>query len=141
MTYGSEDALVNDFVAKLLRPHQELLPAHAITREFPHRQGRTDLIAVSADGEVVAFEMKLTKWRDALGQAYRNTIFAHRSFVVLPWATAQRALCGEFERRGVGLCTILHGELIVLYEASASTPLQPWWCAEAYRRATRSKAS
>src|SRR2546427_5324293 len=44
------------------------------------------------DALPISFEAKLKDWRYALDQAYRNTCFAHKSYVVVPEATALTAL-------------------------------------------------
>ncbi len=126
-TFQSEEALVQAFVSAL-ESAAASLPADAILREFGYGRGRTDVVTVGTDGEVLAFEAKLTKWRDALCQAYRNTCFAHRSFVVLPWQAAQRAAqyAAEFDRRGVGLCAVRAGQVTVIHEAIHRAPIEPW---------------
>lgn len=100
--------------------------ARRTLREFEYTGGRADVLALS-DVDVVAFEAKLSRWRVALHQAYRNTAFAHRSFVVLPSAAASRAVAfrGEFERRGVGLCAVRAGAVDVLIEPRERVPLLP----------------
>jgi hypothetical protein len=87
--------------------------------EFDYRCGRTDIVAVSADGAVIAIEAKLRDWREALHQAYRNTSFAAESYVLMPALAAQRAIAhsDEFDRRGVGLCVVSSKRLEVLHPA------------------------
>jgi hypothetical protein len=96
--------------------------------EFDYQRGRTDIIAIDRDGALIAFEAKLEKWRGALQQAYRNTCFAHRSYVLLPEKTALIAskYLAEFERRKVGLCYLSNGKLVVVYEPPLVAPIQPW---------------
>ena len=105
-----------------------MLGATGIVREFTYETGRTDVVTVSSNGDVLAFEAKLTKWRDALHQAYRNTRFAHQSFVVVPTEIATRAsrFAAEFERRGVGLCAVQDGRIVIVHAAARTEPLQPW---------------
>lgn len=105
-----------------------------IKSEFFYNRGRTDLVAVSEDGKVIAFEAKLKRWKTALHQAYRNKCFADLSYVVLP---EDSALCasrysGEFVRRGVGLCFVSHTDLAIIHEAAESAPLQPWLREQAF---------
>jgi hypothetical protein len=102
--------------------------------EFYYSQGRTDLIGSDCEGEIMAFEAKLRKWRPALNQAYRNLAYAHRSFVVLPATAAISALRfrHEFERRGVGLCTIENSVLTVQIPAKRTTPLLSWLTQSAF---------
>lgn len=129
-SYRTERQLVLDFVRSLGRSPWGPL---AITREFDYQRGRADIVGVCSAGAVVAFEAKLTRWRTALQQAYRNTCFAHRSYVVLPWRVAQVAqkYSSEFDRRSVGLCTVHSGQVVVLHEARNVAPLQPWLTAAA----------
>lgn len=96
--------------------------------EFFYNRGRTDLVAVSEDGKVIAFEAKLKKWKSALHQAYRNKCFADFSYVILPEKCASCAsqYSGEFARRGVGLCFVSENDLRIIHEATESAPLQPW---------------
>ena len=128
MTYGSEQALVDELLGRI-RAEDSPWRSDEVMTEFCYGRGRTDVL-VRHNGEIVAIEAKLTKWRDALDQAYRNTCFAHRSFVCVPTETAGRAAryVGEFEMRGVGLCTIRDGAIVVLCESSRNEPLQPWLC-------------
>ena len=124
-TFVNERALVDRLLVHLeavYSPWGRL----AVTSEFFYQRGKTDVIAVDDFGNVIAFEAKLTKWRDALQQAYRNTCFATRSYVVLPQETAWLAqrYAGEFARRNVGLCYVDKNEIVVLEEASAQTELE-----------------
>lgn len=96
--------------------------------EFAFHGGRTDVVAEANEGVVIAFEAKLIKWRPALYQAYRNTSFAHYSYVAVPSNTARNALkrAHEFERRGIGLCAIESSILKVVIPARRNEPLLPW---------------
>lgn len=139
--FCTENALVDAFVSALYDGHETSLPAAAIVREFSFLRGKPDVVSVSAEGEVIAFEAKLTRWRDALVQAYRNTCFAHRSFVVLPWKTAHTAskFCAEFERRSVGICAVKDGRLIIIQAAVRVEPVEPWLSVEASEAAARAE--
>lgn len=96
--------------------------------EFDYRSGRTDVISRTETHELVAFEAKLRNWKVALHQAYRNSHFAHFSYVVLPSEYASAALKNvkEFKRRGVGLCVVHEAGVQVAIEATHKPPLQPW---------------
>lgn len=98
------------------------------TREFDYARGRTDVIAVDDDHNIVAFEAKLERWRDALHQAYRNTSFAHQSYILVPEAVAARAsrYAHEFGRRAVGICFIKDGTVRVGLQARDNVPVLPW---------------
>ena len=125
--YRSEEELVDALLSALRAEHApwgEL----TLAQEFAYESGRTDIIGVDTHGNVVAFEAKLTRWRDALQQAYRNTSFAHLSYVVVPEETAQRAerSSHEFHRRSVGLCYLSQGCLVVPVRAVRQDPVAPW---------------
>jgi hypothetical protein len=142
MPYLSEAALVEEFVVTLgakASPWGDVV----ILREFDYQAGRTDVVAVSADGHVIAFEAKLGRWRDALHQAHRNTCFAHRSYVVVPAETAARAARyeREFRRRRVGLCYLENGRLEVVLEPPIVEPLLPSLCERVNRFARTSDSN
>lgn len=126
--YDSEAQLVRDFV-HAIRADQAPIRAAIVGAEFDYRDGRTDVISLSHDGELCAFEAKLTQWRVALHQASRATSFANRSYVVLPASVANRALAfsSEFDQRRVGLCAMrADGTLEILHAAPRVDPLMPW---------------
>ncbi len=129
-SYANEQDLVDDFLDHLSRSSPW---GRISTRpEFPYQSGRTDIVAVDEAGHVLAFEAKLLKWRNALQQAYRNTCFAHRSYVVLPKEVAMRAsrAGAAFNSRQVGICYLEDG-VQILQEAAVVKPLQPWLSARA----------
>lgn len=124
--YKSELSLVNRLIAQLRATSH--WGALEIRREFQYEGGRADVIACSPNGQLLAFEAKLSKWRDALTQAYRASFFANRSYVVLPEATARVAkrYAAEFQQRNVGLCYLRGSELVVALEPDKRLPLQSW---------------
>jgi hypothetical protein len=99
-----------------------------ITTEWDHRSGLVDVLARDCSSRLIAFEAKLTDWRRAFMQAYRNTAYANRSYVLLPNDKVHRALCEqeEFEFRGIGLCSFDGKEVNVLIEAGEQDPLLSW---------------
>jgi hypothetical protein len=126
--YSREEILVQDFLKCLpVSPFSKEGPIKFVT-EFDYRRGRTDVIALNSDGEIIAFEAKLERWREALHQAYRNTCFAHYSYVILPEDTAKLAhkYYKEFSKRSVGLCYLSSGELIIAHRANRTDPFQEW---------------
>ena len=126
--YNREQALVDDLVHHLAGPLTSPWGELMTTTEFFYGRGRTDVVALTANGEVLAFEAKLTKWRDALHQAYRNRCFAHRSYVVLPDIKAHHAAryVDEFTRRSVGICYVSEGQIMIALDAESDLPLQAW---------------
>lgn len=134
--YSTEKMLVDQFV-RLLDSGENPWGPVSISCEFFYARGKTDVVAL-ADGEIlIAFEAKLKDWRCALDQAYKNTCFAHKSYVVVPKATALTAFAytSEFKRRGVGLCYLDNtGGLTVLVEPETSIPIEPWIATQAASR-------
>lgn len=127
MTFDSEQLLVDGFVA-LLEARDTPWGDVQFTCEFDYSRGRTDVVVLHSSGQIMAFEAKLNKWRSALHQAYRNTCFAHRSFVLLPKRVALTAAGyrQEFAARGVGLCYLDSEGLVVVEDAPVGFPIEPW---------------
>ncbi len=125
--YTSEQSLISDFIGFLGSP-DEPWGVSGYACEFDYTSGRTDVIATDGGGEVLAFEAKLESWRGALIQAHRNRCFAHRSYVVLPAATAYRAMRfeAEFRRRGVGICLVSRSGLVELIPSHTDAPCLEW---------------
>src|SRR5258706_5559089 len=122
-----ESHLVQE-TAERLRQAENPFAELAIAFEFNYASGRVDIIAASPDGDLITFEAKLTRWRQALNQAYRNSAFAHFSYVLLPEMEAKKALKNihEFERRGVGLCSFGSSSMRIEIQAIRKNPIQPW---------------
>lgn len=131
--YTSERGLVRHFVHQLQSRNCPWGPV-LISREFNYLRGRADIVLVAERGEhVIAVEAKLDRWRQALQQAYRNTCFAHSSYVVLPRNAALRAqqYGGDFIFRNVELCYIDGAKITVAIRPERKPPLEPWLFAEA----------
>ncbi len=124
---NSERELVDRFADVLSSDASPWGPVR-FTREFDYQRGRTDVVVLNGAGHLVAVEAKLSRWRDALQQAYRNRCFAHSSYVLLPKEVALRAVqfAADFELRGVGVCCCDDDEVSILLEAALAPPLQPW---------------
>lgn len=57
--------------------------------------------------EIVAVEVKVKNWREAVNQAANNLIFAHKSFVALPRRVAQNLRQEPiFNQLGIGLISV-----------------------------------
>ena len=123
----SESRLVQEFVWSLKGPEAPWDTAQIVC-EFFYRSGRANVVVLTGSREIVAFEAKLLRWRDAMHQAYRNRCFAHQSYVALPRKAAQLAHehVTEFHRRGVGICYVEQGRVVVLHESPRRDPLLPW---------------
>ena len=125
--YELESDLVKDFQTTI-SDVSDTFTIIAMASEFNYVEGKVDIIAKDSEGDLIAFEAKLLKWRNALYQAYRNSSFAHYSYVVLPEATLANASShiDEFHRRGVGLCFFGSSGLRVEIPANRRNPIQPW---------------
>ena len=122
--YATERVFVDRFLEALMG-NPEPLAATCYIREFNNgTSSKPDIVAVSESGQVIAIEAKLSRWRDAMQQAYRNAFFADRSYVLLPPAAAARAAANieEFRLRGVGICTLEDGKVTIVAEAPLLKP-------------------
>lgn len=127
LRYENEMALVDQLAALVSGGAIEWLN-RALVREFDYASGRTDLLTLAVTDQVVAFEAKLTNWRKAMDQAWRNTSFANKVFVVLPRECARPALAhrAEFEASGVGLCLMDENGVEIVWNGSDHRPVLPW---------------
>lgn len=125
--YEKEYQLVEDIYA-VLNSQRTPWGLVKITSEFSYQRGRADIVAINSSYEIIAFEAKLRRWRDGLQQAYRNTCFAHYSYVVLPELSAKHAYRAliEFNRHSVGLCVVSPGCIDILIPSPQHDPIQPW---------------
>ena len=124
--YLTEKDLVEQFLNKLTAA--ELWDNSNFFTEFNYSRGKTDIVVISHENTVIAIEAKLSNWKYALQQAYRNLCFADKSYILLPIEIALRVkeFEYEFKKRGVGLCSIEDEQIIILKEAEHNQPLQPW---------------
>ena len=125
--YNLEVSLVDDFKIAISIPSKPFIITDYAT-EFNYFSGKTDLIAQTKSGEIIAFEAKLYKWRKAVNQAYRNTTFAHYSYVILPETKINRALSNRqlFEKNRIGLCSIGRDGINIHINAPNNEPVQHW---------------
>jgi len=125
--YKSEAGLVEEFMAQLSQ-RQNPLDVFDFAVEFNYRNGRVDVVGTSKTGDLVSIEAKLSKWKKALNQAFRNTSFSHYSYVLLPKKIADRVkkYSNEFTRRSVGLCSFHNSTIQIEITAKRSQPIQPW---------------
>jgi hypothetical protein len=126
--FDYECDLVSTFSEQLKHQGQ----TSAIGFEFDYSRGRIDVVTLEGN-ELIAYEAKLFKWKSALAQAYRNTSFCCRSYVVMPEKAAKNLErnFAEFRKRGVGICIVGEEGFRILLEAQLNKPLQPWLMEEA----------
>jgi len=131
--YLLEQALVDDFIATVAQPESSPWGNVRLTTQFLPVRWRTDIVALNHNGELLAFEAKLKKWRYALHQAYRNTCFVNRSYVLLPEQVALYAMryTNEITKYSVGLCYISNGMIVIAQQAPYQRPIQEWLAREA----------
>ena len=137
-TFASEESVVQN-LCRLLADG-DMWTCSGVTTEFEFARGRSDVVAETKDGFLIAFEVKLARWKDALSQAYKNTSFVHHSYVVVPKPVAQKAMRykHEFVRRSVGLCQVEANGITVLIPACHQNPLLPWLSAKAISKVKES---
>lgn len=125
--FSTESSLVERFVGTL-QAGRTAFGSVQVTTEWDHCSGIVDVLARDGAQALVAFEAKLADWRRAFLQAYRNTAYANRAYVLLPEKTAHRALSDreEFEFRGIGLCAFNGREVKILIDAAEQDPLLQW---------------
>lgn len=125
--YPTEASLVNQFVSKL-ETGKSYWRIVQVATEWRHRVGFADILVRTSGGRLIAFEAKLSDWRRAFHQAYRNSSYANQVYVLLPLAATHRALLAreEFEYRGIGLCALQDGKIKVLIKASEQDALLTW---------------
>ena len=125
--FSTESSLVERFVGTL-QGGRTAFGSVQVTTEWNHRSGIVDVLARDGGHGLVAFEAKLADWRRAFLQAYRNTAYANRAYVLLPEKTAHRALSDreEFKFRGIGLCAFNGKEVKILIEAAEQDPVLQW---------------
>lgn len=94
--------------------------------EVPVTGRRADLVAVTGDG-LVAVELKLARWREAVRQAVAYQVWAPHAYVALPFPRAIRAARHRprFEAEGVGLLAVLDGDVRTFWPAAPSPRLFP----------------
>jgi hypothetical protein len=125
--FPTEAALVNQFV-EILGTGRSYWRNVQIATEWKHRVGFADVLVRTTGGRLVAFEAKLSDWRRAFHQAYRNTSYANHVYVLLPACAVHRALLAreEFEFRGIGLCSLQNEKLKVHIKATEQDALLTW---------------
>jgi hypothetical protein len=96
--------------------------------EVPLNGRLADVVAHRGD-ELVAVELKLEDWREALAQAMHYQLAAHRAYIAMPLNEAILPLRqrSRLERQGVGLLAVHPlGEVRTLVEARESARRLPF---------------
>lgn len=87
-----------------------------------------DLVAVKED-EIVAVELKISDWKQALRQAVAYQLGADYTFVAMPFDNACKAYKNRFyfQKEGVGLIAIRphHKDIRILLEPERSARMMP----------------
>jgi len=92
---------------------------YAVLHEVPVNGRYADLLA-GRDEQLVAVELKLADWKEALAQAMHYQLAAQRSYVALPLAKTHAPLRARsrFERQGVGVLGVAPaGDVRLLLDA------------------------
>src|SRR5207249_1486758 len=94
--------------------------------EVPVDGRSADLVAISDDA-MVAVELKISRWREALRQAIAYQVWAPEAYVALPFRNAHAAARhrDRFEAEGVGLLAVLEADVRTFVPASPSGRLFP----------------
>lgn len=134
-----EKDLVETFCS-LIASKNSPWPQSHYTKEFSYSGGKTDILLLDNSKTLIALEAKLHRWREALQQAFRNTAFAHESYVLLPRRAALRAANNreDFLKRNVGLLLCDADHVEVLLQPSNALPIQSWLCKKAVLRVMES---
>lgn len=127
VVFNSEAELVQVTVSHLRSGRSPWGSVQFVT-EWNYRNGRADILARTSCNSLIAFEAKLSRWQIACHQAYRNTVYATKAYVVLPEDAAHRAFQsnGRFKKMFVGLCVVTATEIRVLIEPPPALPLMRW---------------
>jgi hypothetical protein len=125
--YLTEDSLAQDLTA-IVSSHESPVRCSETASEFDYSSGRADLVGRDSRDCIHAFEAKLSRWRDALEQARRNTCFAHYCYVAIPSRAAAPALKAreQFHRYGVGLVLLTGQSAKLAIRPRRNNPLLPW---------------
>lgn len=123
----TEGNLVRQLITCVRAGHTPWGPLQYI-KEYQYGVSRTDVLGFAAADGLIAFEAKLTRWKDAVIQAYRNRAYVDLSYIVLPPAIAEQAAAfvPSFIKYGVGLCTVVKSELKILIPGVRDQPIQGW---------------
>lgn len=95
--------------------------------EIPFLSRCIDMVLIDQSNKVITIEFKLTKWRNAIEQAYDHMRGANYAYVCLPKKEPSDKLIKELKQNGIGL--LLYDE-----EASIDDRIQVYLRAEESKR-------
>ena len=115
MTFTSERELVIDVQASI----RSIWGADALChREVAcHGQAHADLL-VSADGELIAIEVKRSHWNRVLKQAYLHRYCVDRSYVAVPDVMLTEARLAEARHFDIGVLAVSDSGVRIVAEAN-----------------------
>ncbi len=79
--------------------------------EIPFLSRCIDMVLIDQTDKIITIEFKLTKWRDAIAQAYDHMRGADYAYVCMPKKNPSDMLINELRQNGIGL---------LLYDEQAS---------------------
>lgn len=124
---GRVGIILEAWMREPVRAHLEAQGCR-VRHEVPLHGRVADILARRGD-EVLAVELKLEDWREALRQAMHDQLAAHRSYIAMPLHNAVLPLPerSRLERQGVGLLAVHPlGEVRTLLEARESRRRLPF---------------
>lgn len=71
--------------------------------EIPFLSRCIDMVLIDQSNKITTIEFKLTKWRDAIAQAYDHMRGADYAYVCMPKKNPSDKLINELKRNGIGL--------------------------------------
>lgn len=71
--------------------------------EIPFLSRCIDMVLIDNQNEVITIEFKLTKWRDAILQAYDHMRGADYAYVCMPERKPSEELISQLNSKGIGL--------------------------------------
>ena len=84
-----------------------LRKSHSLAREVRHYEKRIDIVATKGEGdEMLAFEVKVSDWNRALGQAVVNLAVVDRSYIAMAKKYSHLVQLPVLQELGIGLLVI-----------------------------------
>jgi len=116
----------SDLVVPVTRFMRRELGCSSIRKEVAVGLRRIDIVGLRGR-EIISMELKLRDWRGVLGQAWRNRICSHWTYVALPSKVAEEHIAiDEFARYGIGVCAVKGSQVSVTREPDPSPCLEPF---------------